>query len=219
MSIRFSEAELDTLQRSVAEAELGTSGEIVVFAVPRSSSYEAVLWRGGAIGLVASIALWALLVTLWPAWGLAWLWSAVFNVALFAAGAIVGTVLTKTHGGFFRFLAGQSLLAATVKRRAMRAFLEEGVMETAARTGILLFVSVLERRIEVLADKGIDAVVEQERWADVVDLIRSGLKRKDLIAGLSDGISACGDLLRASGITAADSDRNELRDDIRFETD
>ncbi|MGA7305826.1 MAG: hypothetical protein WBW88_13185, partial [Rhodothermales bacterium] len=80
-------------------------------------------------------------------------------------------------------------------------------------------VSVLERRIEVLADKGIDAVVEQERWADVVDLIRSGLKRKDLIAGLSDGISACGDLLRASGITAADSDRNELRDDIRFETD
>lgn len=219
MSIRFTEAELDILQRRVAEAETGTPGELVVFVVARSSAYEAVLWRGGAVGLAAAVVLWSIVAATWPGWGIGWLSSPITELILFLVGSVGGALLARGHAGVFRALAGQELLAATVKRRAQRAFLEEGVVETASRTGILLFVSVLERRIEVIADKGIDAAVEEGTWKSVVDLIGSGLRRGDLVGAISEGISACGDILRDSGIRSPGADRNELRDDIRFETD
>lgn len=219
MSTPFTDAELDVLHRRVTEAESGTSGEIVVYVVGRSGAYEAVLWRGGAVGLAAAVAVWTVLMATWPAWGVEWLWSPLFDAALLSLGAVAGTVLARRYGPFFRAVAGSKLLAGTVKKRAQRAFLEEGVMETVSRTGILLFVSVVERRIEVLADKGIASTVPEESWREVVDLILSGLRQGNLVDALSDGIAACGALLRASGIRASGGDRNELRDDIRFEAD
>jgi putative membrane protein len=219
MSIPFTEEELASLRGAVKDAEGGTAGEIVVYVVPKSGSYEAVLWRGGAVGLVFGIVLSTAFALIWRAWGQGWLWSPAFSLALIAAGSLAGAFLARAHGRFFRLVAGTALLETTAKRRARRAFMEEGVMETAARTGVLLFVSVMERRIEVLADKGITSRVPESSWTDIVEVMRGELRRGNLVAGLSEGILAVGKVLRASGVGASADDRNELGDDIRFEAD
>ncbi|HUF08344.1 MAG TPA: hypothetical protein VMO47_03420, partial [Rhodothermales bacterium] len=168
----LSEPELDLLRRQVGEAEKGTPGEIVVFVVPRSGFYESVLWRGGALGLALSIVVWTVLATSWPGWGRSWLWSPWFGIALSGACAVACAFIAQKSGWLFRTLAGRAILAQQVRDHAKRTFLDEGMMETLARTGILLYVSILERRIEVVADKGINAVVPEDRWIEIVDLIR-----------------------------------------------
>lgn len=219
MNLHFTSPELDTLRARVEEAEKGTPGEIVVFVAPRSGSYEAALWRGGAVGLLLSIALWFVLALSWRGWGMTWLWSPIFAVGLSGLGSITGAVLAHRSARFLRVLAGKKLLAHQVHHRAQQTFLEQGVAETAARTGILLFVSLLERRIEIVADKGINAIVPVDQWQEIVDLIRRGLADGEIVRGLSDGIAACGEVLRRSGISGSESDLNELSDDIRFEAD
>lgn len=212
----LSEPELDLLRRQVGEAEKGTPGEIVVFVVPRSGFYESVLWRGGALGLALSIVVWTVLATSWPGWGRSWLWSPWFGIALSGACAVACAFIAQKSGWLFRTLAGRAMLAKQVRDHAKREFLDEGMMETVARTGILLYVSILERRIEVVADKGINAVVPEDRWIEIVDLIRRGIANEEMTKGLSDGIAACGEVLRNLGLATTGSDTNELSDDIRF---
>jgi putative membrane protein len=200
----------------VQDAEAGTSGEVVVFVVDRSDAYEAVLWRGAALGILAAVLVWLLLSLGLTSWGTEWLWAPTFLIVLLGVGSVLGAGLVHRSGTVFRLVAGRRLPMATVRARAERVFLSEGVAETAGRTGILLFVSVLERRIEVLADRGINAAVSPEHWQEVVDLVSERLRSGDIVGGLSAGISACGDLLRSSGLEAADDDQNELADDVRL---
>ena len=84
---------------------------------------------------------------------------------------------------------GSGLIEETVHRRAAQASHEE-VFATRDRTGILLFVSLFEHRIEVVGDKGINDKVQQEEWGEVVDLLRAGVRRGDLAGGLVAASSA-----------------------------
>ena len=54
-----------------------------------------------------------------------------------------------------RLIIPRKIMANKVKERAVRYFMESGVSNTRDRTGILIFISILERRVELLADRGI----------------------------------------------------------------
>jgi len=216
---RFSESELDALRDAVREAEKGTPGEIVVFVAPRSRSYEEVYWRGAGLGVIVGLVAWTLVSFLARDWGLAWIWNPTFAVGLVFAAVLTGALIPRVSGSVFRRLAGSELLQRSVRQRAQTVFLREGVQETAARTGILLFFSELERRIEILADKGINAVVAESKWQEIVNLVAGRLADGDVSGALKSGISACGDVLREAGVSATAADQNELADDIRFEED
>jgi putative membrane protein len=103
-----------------------------------------------------------------------------------------------------------------VHHRAMRAFVEEEVFKTVDRTGILLFVSMLEHRIEVIGDEGINRKVTVEDWAGVVAEIRKGILEGRLADGIVRAIDLCGGLLDRKGVDIQPGDTNELSDDIRF---
>jgi putative membrane protein len=96
---------------------------------------------------------------------------------------------------------------------AMRQFLGRNIHMTAARTGVLLFVSLAERYAEVLADAGIDAKVPQQAWDSIV----AGLivhARDDRIAdGFVEAIGKVGGLL-AEHFPVAAGDVNELDDHV-----
>ena len=106
-------------------------------------------------------------------------------------------------------------MARRVHRRAALAFLDEEVFDTRDRTGILIFVSLFEHRIEVLGDTGINAKVQPEEWVEVVDLIREGILARDLAGGLVSGIERCGDLLNRRGVAVRPDDTDELHDGVR----
>ena len=84
-----------------------------------------------------------------------------------------------------------------------------GLVETRERTGILIFVSLLEHRVVVLADRGIHARVAEGTWDGVVARIVTGIRAGRAEEGLADGIRACGEIL-AGRLPGRPDDRNEL---------
>jgi putative membrane protein len=97
--------------------------------------------------------------------------------------------------------------------RAEIEFYELGLSETEARTGVLLFVSLMEHRAVVLADQGIAEKLDSEIWNGVVDQMVAGVKRADFAGGMCAGIERCGALL-APHFPAAAENANELRDHL-----
>jgi putative membrane protein len=85
-----------------------------------------------------------------------------------------------------------------VAERAERAFAEHRLAHTVRRTGILIFVALLEQRVVVLADEGIHrALGPGESWQDVVALAVDGLRSGRAVAGLEAAVRRCGEILAA----------------------
>ena len=213
----LSEADLERIRHAVAEAESKTSGEIVPYVVRQCSKYEGALWRAGGTGALAVFAGLTLLPYLYTGWGNTW-WRNVDlqTLAIVAAGGALAA-LAMMIPALKRKFVGRQQLAEVVHRRAMTAFVEKEVFSTRERTGILLFVSLFEHRIEVVGDTGINAKVTPEDWVSVVRMIREGIKAGKLGDGLVKGIHQCGNLLQRSGVEIRPDDVNELPDDVIFE--
>ncbi len=212
----LTDAELDRIREAVSDAERRTSGEIVPYVVGRSGGYEVAVWRGAAFGALLVMAVALVALGLYSGWGLGWAYTAWGMAVVAALGGTAGALLAAFVAPVKRGLAGRPRLARRVHRRASLAFLEEEVFDTRDRTGILLFVSLFEHRIEVLADTGISQVVAHEEWVEVMDTIRRGVRAGHLADGLVEAIEMCGRLLEARGIAIEPDDTDELPDNVRL---
>ena len=206
----------DRVRKAVADAETRTSGEIVPFVVPRSDDYEVAIWRGASACAVLGLGLVLLFVQFYEGWDFGWVYTSWGAVLIAVLAGTLGAVATAFIRPLRRALAGNDLLDRTVHNRAMRAFVEEEVFNTRDRTGILIFVSLLEHRIEVIGDAGINQRVDPDDWIDVVERIRTCIKNGNLTEGLVDAIGMCGDLLEKSGVAVRADDENELSNRVRF---
>jgi putative membrane protein len=209
----FSDADRARIQAAVHDAEGKTSGEIVPFVVERSDAYEAADWRGGALlGIAAASATAAVheLTDIWLPFDLAGL--VLIMIACFVAGMLAVRFIPALK----RLLTGNDEMGHHVGRRAAEAFVAEEVFKTRDRTGILLFVSLLERRVLVVGDAGINARVQKSDWDGIVATIVEGLKTGAPTEGLVRAIGACGDLLERHGVARKIDDTDELSDGLRM---
>jgi len=208
--------DLDRIRDAVKEAEARTSGEIVPYFVAQSDRYEVALWKGVVVAAALAMLIVVSIFNFYSGWGLGWLhtgWgTALFTVAFGTAGGLMGAFVPAVR----RALVGSNALTRAVHRNAMKAFVEEEVFNTRDRTGILLFISKFEHRIEVLGDAGINKKVSADEWVEIVDHIRAGIKQGRFVDGVIDGIEMCGHLLEKSGVEIRDDDMNELPDAVRF---
>lgn len=208
----FSPADLDAVEAAVQEAEARTSGEIVPYVVAASDQYPAAAWKGAAFGaflgpLIAAAAyhygeVWATHVLLWitlPA----------------AAGGALGYLLTELIPALRRRLTGGEVLEMRSRLRAEAAFLETEVFRTRERTGILLFLSLFERRVVVLGDVGIHQKVEAGEWDGIVRTAVEGIRSRRPAEALIAAIRECGALLERHGVERRADDRNELSNELR----
>ncbi|OFZ20630.1 MAG: hypothetical protein A2202_03895 [Bdellovibrionales bacterium RIFOXYA1_FULL_36_14] len=83
-----------------------------------------------------------------------------------------------------------------VGKRALLEFYQSNIKKTKDATGILFFISILERKAIVLADKAISDQLPKETWTEIVNLITSGMKRKDLASGLEKALINSGNILK-----------------------
>jgi putative membrane protein len=174
------------LEAVVAEAERTTGGEIVVAVVTACDEYGALGWRLG----VALAAL-AFLGLGWFVEPLPWTVYLVAQAAGLLAGHAIGRIETVR-----RWLLPAGLVEQRVAQRASRCFAEQGLTRTRGRTGILLFVALLEHRVVVLADEGIHRVLDpDESWRQVVDLAVAGLREGRAVEGLEAAVRRCGAIL------------------------
>jgi putative membrane protein len=197
----------ERIETAIADAESRTSGEIVPILVRRSSTV-------GHVPL-ASFTLLLLCVFLsdLPA-HLAEL-GGPYGVWLGACWLLAGGLAMSLS----RLDAVQRLLTPRIDQvrqvdlRAQIEFYELEMSQTQDRTGILLFVSLLEHRAVVLADHSIAEKFDAKIWQELVDLMIQGVKRGDLAAGMTLAIQRCGELL-SRHFPIADDDVNELRDHL-----
>ena len=97
--------------------------------------------------------------------------------------------------------------------RAEQAFFEKGLYKTKKNTGVLFFLSLLERKVWVLADKGIYEKMDQETLNRFANEVSRGIKEGRACEALSQAIQEIGVLLsKHFPITSDDTD--ELSDDV-----
>jgi putative membrane protein len=196
----FTAAEQERIQSAVFAAEQKSSGEIVPMIVNSSGRYAEVEMSGLAMGLVAGT-LAALFVH--DPWS-----SAEMHMIWPLAGALLGYFLAGLAAVKQRFLP-KARVAESVHLRSLAAFTANGLHHTKAHTGILIFVSLLEHRVIVLADRGINQKVGAGTWDEIVHLITAGIKSDKACDAFCQAIERCGDILAAHFPRQAD-DKDEL---------
>jgi len=197
----------ERIETAIADAESHTSGEIVPILVRRSSTVGHVPLASFTLLLLCVFLsdLPAHLSELGGPYG-AWL----VACWLLAGGLALG--LSRLDA-VQRMLTPRIDQTRQVDLRAQIEFHDLEMSQTRDRTGILLFVSLLEHRAVVLADHSIAEKLDAKIWQELVDLMIQGVKRGDLAAGMTQAIQRCGELLSPLFPIAAD-DINELCDHL-----
>jgi len=108
-----------------------------------------------------------------------------------------------------RLFLSKAEIEEEVFQRAVQAFYENQLHSTRDRTGILIFVSLLEHRVNILADAGINKKVSKNTWDDIVTQLILDIKKKRVEQGLCQAITTCGEILAKHFPIKAD-DTNEL---------
>lgn len=123
----------------------------------------------------------------------------------------------KRHTGEIRFAVEanfdllQLLRGNTSHQRADQLFSQLRVWDTAQNNGVLIYLLLVERRVEIVADRGIDAKVPADFWAQVCQRMREAFQRGDFEAGVLQGIRAI-DTELATHFPVTGTNPNELPD-------
>jgi putative membrane protein len=130
------------------------------------------------------------------------------------AGFLAGTAAAANVAQIRRLLLFPRRQRAAVGLAARAAFHDQGVSRTHGRTGILLYVSMFERRVEVLPDVGILAAGVGPEWTAAVAALESSLRPSPDLDRFLAAVRALGPILGRRLPRAAD-DVNELPDDVQ----
>lgn len=209
----ISPADRATLAKAVAAAERRTSGEIVVSIVEACDDYSHAAWKGMALGALAGVLVAAGAYGSGRFWWSVWLWI----LAPASAGAALGYAGTAASATLRRWLVTPGVMERRVEQRAATAFLRAGLSRTRDRTGILIFLALFEHRVEVLADTGISAAVEQAEWDAIATGVAAGMKSGAPLPALLAAIERCGDLLATRRLAPRPDDTDELPNRVRTE--
>ncbi len=100
-----------------------------------------------------------------------------------------------------------------VFQRALEVFFKIGMHKTAQRNGVLIYFATGERKFAIIGDEGINKVVPENFWQDVVELMREHFRQGKFCEGVCRAIERIGEKLKAFFPYQSD-DVNELSDDI-----
>jgi len=196
----FTPDETQRIEAAVREAESRTSGEIVPLVVDESYHYPRAEIVGGgffALGL-GVLAAWS--------FGNSSVWA---FLPVFLLTYLPLRWLIRALPGLKRRLIHPAEMVAEVEEKALVAFLEHRLYQTRDATGVLILISLFERRVRVLADSGISTVVPQQEWDGIVATITAGIRAGKTCDALCAAIGRCGDLL-AERFPCKTDDTDEL---------
>jgi len=195
----FTEQEKERIRQAVVDAESKSAGEIVPMIVTSAARYTEIELLGLIAGLFAGMVI-------------EWFWSDPWGSPYFQLwpvfGALIGFLLGRIPD-LKRLLAPSRRITEAVHTLGLASFTEQGLHYTKDHTGILILVSLLEHRVEVLADRGINQKVAQGTWDEIVHIITAGIKSGQACDAFCTAIARCGDILATHFPRQAD-DKDEL---------
>ena len=217
--LNLSDSDFAAIKDAVASAESKTTGEIAVAVAAESGKYSfwELLWSNGlaAVVLAVMIPFSAGITSIFQKfyWDSvpAWIVPCVFVAAAFAI-VVMGFYLCNITA-IDRMIIPDSEKTKTVSARAMQHFSESGVYNTKEHSGILIFVSYMEREVRIVADSGISSKISQDLWNLIADELCENLKKGDTVKAFTGAIEKCGDLL-AENFPNHEENPNELSDGL-----
>jgi len=217
-NIFFRSEDLEKIKKAVQEAESKTSGEIATAFIRESdpyTSYELLFAFFCGFFYYLILMFFSQRIELFMQ-QLLWGYSSSYLLMVYGFTTFLvmaATYLMANIPIIDRIIIPRPVMIKKVNQRAVRHFMESGVYNTKDRTGVLIFISALERRVELIADKGISEKIPQEKWDFIVSHIIDGIKSKQLVKHLTEAITECGNLL-ATHFPIQPGDVNELKDDM-----
>jgi putative membrane protein len=112
-----------------------------------------------------------------------------------------------------RLLISKAEMDARVHEAAFMQFYSSGLYRTREANGVEIFLSIFEKRVVVIADRGIHEKMGNVHWDDVRDRIIHGIHAGKAREGICSAIEACGDSL-AKHFPRRSDDVNELPDQV-----
>jgi putative membrane protein len=192
------------VQEAVTAAEAGTSAEIVVAVRRLSGRYrEADYLFGFLVALGALLALLYLPQT-FPLW--------VFVPDL-AIAFLIGMLAASRSTWLRRWLTSEDARRGMVRVAAQATFTELPCSRLPGRNGVLVYVALLERRVEVIADCGIRQAAPGSSWADACAALDGALSPRVDLDRFVAGLRHLGTVLGREHPRRAD-DINELPDSL-----
>ncbi len=217
--LHLSDADFKAIKDSVAAAEAKTTGEIAVAVAPESARY--CFWEllaanfFGALVLVCMLPFSDKILALYrrlywqnePEWILP-----LFFIISCLAAVVIAFYLANIPV-LDRLVIPPSVRKTCVTNRAFRYFTESGVYDTAEHSGILIFVSYMERQVRIVADSGISKHISQDLWNLIADELAENLRKGDTAKAFTTAIEKCGELL-AENFPPHEENPNELPDGL-----
>ena len=191
------------LTEAVGEIEGRSCAEVVVEVRSRSGSYAQAAARFGA--LLAFLTLLVLLFSPWP-FGAGWV--AVDVAVGFAIGHFIG----RRSDVIRRSMTTEAERVAQVRTVAAAVFHGRGVANTERETGMLVYLSLLEKRLEILADRGVLLAVPALPWNELMERARACPGTAPALLEFVRNLAP----LLAEYLPAREGDRDELANAPRF---
>jgi uncharacterized membrane protein YgcG len=147
----------------------------------------------------------------------AWIVRRAFGDAVFGTFERAIAASEKRHRGEIRFVVEGALDFVSVVRgltpreRAMHVFSVLRVWDTEENTGVLLYLQLVDRDIEIVADRGIARLIEQSAWEAICHRMEDAFRAGRYEAGVLAGIAEVSDLL-ARHFPAGERNLDELPD-------
>jgi len=182
----LSKEDQEKIAQAIGTAEAKTNGEILPVLVQESDRYPGARWRF-AFGFAVSLSFVEILLNLVPL-------APLYHLMLFILFLALGHALVRI--AFFKQRAlSQKEVDEECFQRALEMFHQHKVGHTRDRTGILIFVSLLEHRVIVLADRSINEKMSQDTWKEIVDPFLQKIRQGQLVEGYIKAIETCGNIL------------------------
>lgn len=202
----FTELQAKSISQKIQKIESHVFGELTVVVSRRSVP---TLWLGWALSLAGA---WMFLAVSTHFGGVDL--SIYFKLFAFLAGAVMGQLLARSSWAC-RLLTPESDADTLVKRAALLYFYQTGVSKTPSKSGVLIYLSLAERQMELLVDEGISSRVSQ---ADLDQVVQDGIafiKKGDMAQGVLAALEDCEKLLDTH-FHKSEEKQNELHEELVF---
>lgn len=232
----FNESEKDKIDKAIKDTEKKTSGEVVAMVVGHSSNYFEIetnisLLFGLLFSLLTLYFMPEIIFNLLKIREIFILnlikipfrlsdelrflltFGVWFLIPLQIMYFFISKLIFYLIPGLKIFFLSENHKLHEVQERAFKAFHDHGLHKTRDETGVLFMLSLLERKVYILADKGIYEKINQETLDEFAKNISTGIKKNKGAEALAKAITGVGEIL-AKYFPAKPDDTNELSDEI-----
>jgi putative membrane protein len=222
MVMTLTDADRQKVSAAITAAEANSSGEIVTVATPISDAYHDVGLHWAVVVMILALA-----ASAWrPDWLQFWYvqllggWQADPTLSELLTFLMVAAVLKFTVVLLImKWMPLRLALtpAATkhrrVRRRAVAIFQAAAAGRTTGKTGVLIYLSLAERRAEIVADEGILKLTDDHTWGEAMHALIAEVRKGRPADGIVAAIERVGAVMAEHFPRSAD-DKNEIPDKL-----